>query len=296
MPTDTQAPADAAAQAAAAPAQQASSTPAPAPTSFDWTSHNLAPDNLAYIQNRGWKAPDDLATSYRNLEKVAGAPVERLVKIPGPKDDPKGWDEVFTKLGRPEKADGYVIKVPEGDKGEFAGQAKGWFHEAGLSQSQATKLSEKWNAHQAEIAKQQQTQIEQANQTGLTELKSAWGASYDSNAALVDKAAQDFGMTEQQLTALKQVLGVKGAMTFMHNIGSKIGREDSVVPGIDSKGGSTAKLSPEMAQSKLAELKRDPQFAKLFSSKDPKQKMEAQAQIDQLAKIAYPGYTTHDVK
>lgn len=262
------------------------------PASFDWKTANLAPEHLNLVTERGWKSPDDVMKSYRNLETATGVPPERLIKLPAPKDanDPKAWSDIYTKLGRPETADKYVIPLPEGDKGEFANTVKPWMHEAGLSQSQATKLATKWNEHLATTQKAQQTEQAAKQATEVTELKQSWGADYDAKAGLVDRAAETFGMTQPQLDALKTVMGPKGAMTFLHNIGSKIGVEDRTVPGMSGQTTSMG-MSPEAAAAKITQLKTDRDFAKLFNSSDTKQRMEARSEISRLYQIAYPGQT-----
>lgn len=283
-----------------APAQPAATTPSSAPTvpsptgsagaGFDWKSGGVDDIGLNLVAERQWKNPGDLLTSYVNLEKVRGVPLERLVTLP--KDnDPKAWNDVYTKLGRPETADKYVIPVPEGDKGEFAGVAKTWFHESGLSQAQATKLAEHWNKFQTEQATAQTAKVEQEHQISVNDLKKAWGADYDANASVVDRAAETFGMTQDQLSALKQVMGPKGAMTFLHNIGSKIAVEDASVPGLGGKG--SFGMSPDAAKAAIEAKKRDPLYAQLFNSSDPKQRMEVRQEMDRLHQLAYPGSTEY---
>ncbi len=266
---------------------------APAPTAFDWKSANLSQEHATLVTERGWKSPDDVMKSYRNLETATGVPPERLIKLPSAKDanDPKVWNDIYAKLGRPESADKYVIPLPDGDKGEFATAVKPWMHEAGLSQSQATKLATKWNEHLATTQKQQLAELEATNATEVTQLKQAWGTDYDNRASLVDRAADTFGMKQDQLDALKTVMGPKGAMEFLYNIGSKIAVEDKTVPGMSGQSTSMG-MTSEAAIAKIAQLKSDKDFAKLFSSSDGKQRMEARNEISRLHQIAYPGVTT----
>lgn len=261
-------------------------TPAP----FDWTTAGLAQEQLNLVTERGWKSPGDVMTSYRHLETATGVPPERLIKLPSAKDanDPKVWNDIYTKLGRPESADKYVIPVPDGDKGEFATAVRPWLHEAGLSQSQATNLATKWNEHLVSTQKAQQAEIEATNTKDVAELKTQWGTDYEARASVVDRAAETFGMKQDELDAFKAVLGPKRAMEFLYNIGSKVAVEDRTVPGMSGQTGQFA-MTPEAAQAKIQQLKTDPDYAKLFSSKDPKQRREARDEVSRLTKIAYPG-------
>jgi len=264
-------------------------TPAP----FDWKTAGLAPGHLALVTERGWKSPDDLMTSFRHLEGATGVPPERLIKLPGAKDaaDPKVWNDIYTKLGRPETADQYNIPVPQGEKGEFAAEIKPVLHKIGLTQSQATELGTWWNEKVVATQKAQQAELEATHAKEVGELKSAWGADYDQRAGLVDKAAESFGMNQEQLDALKVVMGPKGAMNFLYNIGSKIAVEDKTVPGMSGQKTNVG-MTPEVAAARLAEMKKDKTFAQQFSSSDPKQRAEARAEVDRLSRLAYPGETS----
>lgn len=258
---------------------------------FDWKSAGVDDLGLAVITDRGWKSPGDLLTSYRNLEKLTGVPPDQIIKLPKA-DDAKGYTEVFKRLGMPESADKYTIPLPEGDKGEFAKVARDWFHDANLTQSQVTKLSQHWNTHLKAQNDAAMKEIEASNVKDISELKSKWGADYDKNSAVVDKAAETFGMTQEQLNALKSVLGPKAAMEFLHTIGSKLGVESGDVPGMGAGKGAGFAMTAEQAKAEITRLKQDRDFVKLFNSTDPKTRMEARAEMDKLSRIAYPGEST----
>lgn len=271
------------------PAGTAPAAPATSTTGFDWKSVGVDDAGLNLVNDRQWKSPADLLKSYTNLEKLTGVPADKLIKLP--KDnDPAAWNEVYTKLGRPESPDKYVIPVPEGQPKDFANEASRWFHEAGLPQAAVTKLAEKWNGF---MTAQQQAAAEkqaQENQVQVNDLKKTWGPDYDKNAQVADRAADTFGMNQDQLSALKQVLGPKGAMEFLHKIGSKIAVESTQDPaGMNQRG--EFQLTADQAKAEIARLKGDKSFAQLFLSPDPKQRMDARSQMDRLHKLAYPGVT-----
>jgi hypothetical protein len=263
--------------------------PATSTTGFDWKSVGVDDTGLNLINDRQWKSPADLLKSYTNLEKLTGVPADQIIKLPKG-NDPNAWNEVYTKLGRPESPEKYVIPVPEGQPKDFANEASKWFHEAGLPQSAVTKIAEKWNGFmeaQQKAATEKQTQEQQIQ---INDLKKAWGPDYDKNAQVVDRAAETFGMNQAQLSALKQVMGPKAAMEFLHSIGSKIAVEGTGDPaGMTQRGEFT--MSADQAKAEIARLKSDKDFSKLFISQDPKQRMEARAQMDRLHKLAYPGVT-----
>ena len=287
--TETTAPAQTATTTEAAPAATTTSA-------FDWKSLNLSPELQNVVDRHQFSDPSMVVKSYGEFEKLHGVPVDRLGKLPSPKEagDPKAWDAVYNKLGRPETADKYVLPVPKGDDGTFANTLKPWLHEAGVTQSGATKLAEKWNAFQEAQANAVQAQQAQRDAAQVQELKMAWGGEYDTRAALVDKAAETFGMTTEQVAALKTTLGPKGAMEFLYNIGAKIGMEDKTVPGMGGPTASFNQMTPDMAKAEIARLKSDREFSKLFMSPDPRQKMDARREMERLHQIAYPGMTKAD--
>jgi hypothetical protein len=280
------------------PAPAPSGTPAPAPSgtpapaaAFDWKTGGFDDLDMPLITERQWKGPKDVLTSYKNLEKLTGVPPEQMVKLP--KDnDPAAWNEVYTKLGRPAKAEEYKIPLPEGDKGEFAKTAATWFHEAGLSQNAVTKVSEKWNAFIADTVKAQAAAAAATLASDNVALKAKWGDQFDKNCTIVDKAATVFGMGADTLKALKTAMGPKAAMEFLHNLGTRIAVEDTnFVTGDRTPDSAFAGMTPEMAAAKINQLKSDKSFVQQWNSRDPKQRMDARAQIATLNKIAYPGMT-----
>ena len=285
-----------------APAQTTTTTetttaPAPAASAaFDWKSLSLAPELQNVVDRHQFSDPAMVVKSYGEFEKLHGVPVERLVKLPSPNEakDPKAWDAIYNKLGRPETADKYVLPVPKGDDGTFSNQIKPWLHEAGVTQAGAAKLAEKWNGFQEAQANARAAQQEAKNAEQVQELKLAWGSEFDSRAQLVDHAAEKFGMTADQVTALKSTMGPKGAMEFLYNIGAKLGVEDRTVPGIGGETNGFTQMTPDMAKAEIARLRSDRDFAKLFTSSDIKQKMDARQQMDRLQRIANPGFTKAD--
>ncbi len=274
--------------ASAAPAPTSESAPPPAAAApFDWSKAGLDDVSLSTVTTKGWKSPADVVGSYRHLETAVGVPPERLIKLPKDASDPKAWGEIYTKLGRPETADKYIIPVPEGDKGEFAAEVKPVLHKLGLSGDQATKLGEWWNGKMAASQKAQQAEVEARNAKDVTDLKMQWGSDYDARATLVDRAAESFGMTQTHLDALKTVMGPKAAMEFLHNIGSKIAVEDSTVPGMSGQSTSVG-MTREAAAAKITALKQDRDFVKQFNSSDPKQRREARDEMSRLSRLAAP--------
>lgn len=255
---------------------------------FDWgKTGGVDAAGLAVVQERQWKTPNDLLSSYRNLEKLTGVPANQLVKLPKG-NDPGEWNEVYNKMGRPKAPEGYNLPIPEGDKGEFAKVASKWFHEAGLSEAQGRKLAEIWNGHIKTTSDAETTRMTEQTTIEITALKKAWGNEYQSRSAIVDRAGTAFGMTNDQLEALKIAMGPKAAMEFMFNIGSKIAVEDANLIGAGSNNGKFTAMTPEVAKAEILRLKKDRSFSQQMVSGDPKVKSEAQDKLNRLHQIAFP--------
>jgi hypothetical protein len=260
----------------------AATTTASSQTAADWTS-GLPEDLRGYVQNKGFKDPGAVADSYRNLEKLIGGGPESIIKLPK-NGDPEATRAVLQKLGLPEKADGYALPQPKEGQGspEFIKWAQGVFHEAGLTQKQAEAVVSKWNELQGNTTKAALEAETAKNQQEAEALKKEWGAAYNDNAAMVDQAAETFGMNEQQLLKLKEVMGPAAAMKFLHNIGSKLGEAKFV--GAESGGqGFNKALSPAAAKDRIQALTADPAFSKRYIEGD----VEARAEMERLHKFAF---------
>ena len=254
------------------------------PIPFDWAG--AIPDETVrgWTLAKGYKDVAGLAQSAWNQEKLLGVPADQIVKLP--KDDnAEAWSTVYDRLGRPKDPKEYGLPVPEGDKGEFAATAAKWFHEAGLSARQARVVAERWNAHVVATTKTQTDTATAAEQAEGVKLKADWGAKFDENVKLVDAAAVTFGMTAEQLLALKTVMGPSAAMKFVHAIGSKLGVEGTFVSADRMAGGQFT--TPELAKARIEALKGDKGFIARFTSGD----VDARAEMRKLHREAYPGDT-----
>lgn len=268
----------AAAPAPGAPAAPSAPAPATAPAA-DWTSA-LNEETRGFVQTKGWRSPDDLIGSYRGLEKLVGYPQDKIVQLPKDAADEAAWGSVYAKLGRPETAEGYKLPVPAGDNGDFAKAAAPVLHKLGLSAKQAEGLATWWNEAQGAMARTHADEITAKHKTDVEGLQREWGAAYDKNATVVDRAAQAFGMDVATLDALKQSMGPAKAMKFLHAIGSKMGEADYV----DGKGQGMGVMTPEQARAEIGALKKDSAWTAKYLSGDK----EARTQMDRLHRWAYP--------
>lgn len=266
------APADG--QGAAAPA-----APVTAPTT-DWLS-GASEDVTNYVQNKGWKAPTDLLTSYQQLEKHMGTPAEKLLRLPDfDKAEKTEMDQFYTKLGRPVDPKGYEIPVPEGMSPEFADAARVKMHELGLTAKQAKALAE-WNNEMGANASNQQKIMNDATiAQENASLKAEWGAAYEQELGAAKNAAKALGINPEQINALEGSLGFSNLMKMMANIGKRIG-EDKYVDGGSSGNGV---LTPGGAQARITQLQGDKEWTAKYLSGN----VQARAEMERLMQFAYP--------
>jgi hypothetical protein len=285
----TPAAAPAATSAASASSSQMAATSDSASASAPATAH--VPDWLTglndqvkgYATNKGWKSPAEVLDSYQNLEKLVGAPQDKIIKLPGD-DDKDGWNSVYSRLGRPQTPEEYKLDVPkEGGDPEFAKWAAGNFHELGLSAKQGQTLAAKFNEYAAGMKAAQDAALIQKLDQGQVTMKKEWGAAFEQNVKVASKAAREFGVSPEVIDKIENAIGYDGVMKLFHSIGSKIG-ESSFVQG-NVAGGA---LTPDQAKAKISALQQDNGWVKKYTAGD----LGAREEMSRLHQMAYQGDMT----
>ena len=230
-----------------------------------------------YTEQKGFKSAEDVVKSYRDLHAIHGVPAERIIKLPEDIAAPKALDDVYKRLGRPEKSDGYEIQVPDGVQPDFANWAKETFHGLGLSKSQGENLSKVWNERIGAMNAKYLEDQKVAVATQIESLKTKWGAAFDQNAGKVSALAEKLGVKTEEMDAMAAAIGVDRLNEmlhgFMEKLGVKIG-EDDFKGGGNAGGGFGGILSPEAAQSKITELTKDTEWRTGYLNGDAKKAAE----------------------
>lgn len=255
---------------------------APAAPAIPWLE-GASEDVSAFVQNKKWQSPLDMAESYRNLEKYVGAPAEKIAHIPDfAKGEKAELDAFYAKAGRPADPSGYTIPVPEGVPDTFAKEAANWFHEAGLNPMQAKLLAEKFNGHSQASQEAMQAQYQESVVAQEAGLRREWGSAFDQNVQAAKAATAQLGLKNEQIDALEKTLGFDGLLKMMASIGGKIGEDNFISP--ESQGQSFGAMTPAQAQSRLASLQQD----KTWVTKYLNGNAEAKAEMERLQRFAYP--------
>lgn len=252
-----------------------------------------------------YKTVEDFFAGHKAMESFVGADKATLLRLPTKEDAPE-WGDVYAKLGRPEKPDGYGIKA-EGPDAALWQEAMPVFHQLGLTAKQAQALHQfvatKDAAMGEMMAKEPGRAIEAympriadaiaseafADQR-IAELKQSWGQAYDqkvhaANAAItallekVPSAAALFKGPSEKGFALGNFPGV---MELMAEVGGMIA-EPGGLAGAGNSGNQARAMTPNEAAAKVESMKDNAEFRARLMAGDKEAMNEWKAANDALA-------------
>ena len=173
---------------------------------------------------------DALAKSYINATRMIG---QDKVAVPNENSTDDQWNEVYTKLGRPESADKYkldinseVAPIDEGAIKQFAENA----HQLGLNNKQAQGILEYYKSIMEGSVQQSKIDTETAQAQAEQQLRQEWGKTFDEN---VKKAG----------SIAKANLGVD-VLDMQLKDGTRLGDHPEVIKGF-------AKIADMMSEDKI---------------------------------------------
>ena len=224
---------------------------------------------------------ENLAKSYVHQQKLVG---KDKLPLPTSDDDPI-WDEVYTRLGRPDTPDKYEIAMPEDypkemvDE-EFLGSFRQWVHKAGLSPRQVKSLANDYLEYQAGYLTKQNATIEEQTRGAETALRKDWGRAYDSKVSLAQKTLQTFA-DKDAIELMDMGLGNHPAIVKMFaKIGEQMG-EDTLAGR-----GRGFTMTPTEAQAEITSIMSNMKDA-YWDNKSPVHK-ERVEYVARLHEMAYP--------
>lgn len=264
------------------PKGDATTTPPTTPPNpgASW-SEGLDEETRSYVTNKGWKAPTDILSSYRNLEKFAGGS-KNLVELPGDNADEKARDTFYSRLGRPDDASHYQLKVPEGASPEMTEWFKGAAFKHGLTQKQAESLYTEFNGQAGAMGADLEAQSAKQSEADLKALKGEWGQAYDQMVGSGRRAVAALGYDEASLSALEAKMGTAEMLKMFAKVGSKMGEDEFV--GDRGAPGSFG-ITPADAKSQIDSLKLDKEFMGQYLKGTP----EAVNKMRRLMEAAHAG-------
>lgn len=231
-----------------------------------YEGHNFSPEDIGFIQNKGWKdSPIKAIEGYKNLEKFHGVPADQILKLPKSFDDEGALDPVYDRLGRPASPDKYDIKLPEGvtvDDNRLKA-AKEIGHKIGLNNKQIQALAEFDATYMGEAMKAHETEKAQKMELELGSLQKEWGTHFEERAELGRRFVRNSlpqGIDKEgTLAAIEDAIGTALTLKLFANAGEKTMKEHNIP---DSSGdrpfGYTREQAAADRKSLMDELKADP--------------------------------------
>ena len=268
-----------------------------------------APVETGQAPSEDWKAslPEDIrdnqlihnANSIESLAKTAIHAQSMIgadkLAIPGKWANEDDWNNVYTKLGKPEDAQGYKLEVKEGtqvDK-DIESWYRGLAHKAGLNDRQANTIFQEYMAKEAELkaanAPPSPKDVEIIKGEAEIALKKEWGKAFDTKmneakGVLTEFAPKDF---DQLLTKDGVPLGndhvfIKTLANIGNYINSKLG-EDKMV---GSK--QQPQYTPADAEKEIAALRGDPRDGGPYWDKKHPDHIRTVQQVQELMEYMHP--------
>ncbi len=184
-----------------------------------------------------------MAKSFLDSQKMIGGSIRIPKEDASPEDKKKFNDEIYTKLGRPDKPESYQFQKPTFGDGIWDANLEKSFlgiaHKMGLNNGQVQELIN-FEANRIQTGLQSNTK---ARETNVTQLKNEWGADFPRRAELAKRAftqlATDAGIvSEAKDFFINTGLGDNPIiLKIFHEVGeilSESGFIDGRVSGVDS--------------------------------------------------------------
>lgn len=229
---------------------------------------------------KDFKSTNDLAKSWVNAQKLIG---KDKIPVPGEKATKEEWDTVYTRLGRPEKPEGYEIdkvkveglpeNFPMNENLRTGFTAKA--HEVGLSKKQAGDLYKWFMAENVKEYNGMLNGTKEGREKGETSLRNEWGAAFDERVAVARKIIHSQG--DPELIAYLEETGLGNdprMVKFMFNVGRHFSEDDL------GKGANLVNMSPQEALEEIAHIRADKKHA-YWDKSNPEHKI-AVSRMEQL--------------
>lgn len=251
-----------------------------------------------YLENKGWSKLDPVGAigealkSYRELESKIGIPADRLVKWPDA-EDKDGMKAIHARLGVPADATGYDFT---GVKKKDGTPAEAPFLD--FMRQNAAALNLPKDAAQGLAAAFVQFGEQTEEHTALVEraavavaqdaLKANWGANFETNKFVADRAASLLKLTPDVLNVIAEHSSYGAVMEGLLNVGRQMG-EAALVGAGGPGGGATGPMTREQAISRKDELMADSSFFDRWYSKDSAISKAAVRELENLDRLIAVG-------
>ena len=182
-------------------------------------------EDFLYIDKKGFKTPQDLLKSYRELERAYSS------KVSIPKDgDKEGFSKLYLKLGMPQDTGGFDINFLEEDK-EIGEQFKQVCLENNILPKSAQAMYEWFVNSRAEIQGNEAKSWAEKSLLELNEVKQEWGSKANQNMEFVKRGIRLFSDNQDVIENMERALGTKEMMLAFKNVGEALSEDNPVAFG-----------------------------------------------------------------
>lgn len=229
-----------------------------------------------------------LAKSYVHAQKLVGRD-----KMPVPTDDSDelAWNDVYSKLGRPDDPTGYEFSAidPEKDgfdvQPEFLDSFKQTAHTLGMNAKQADGALGFMKDFVMQTKADAEAAYEKQYEQSTTELRKEFGSTYEAKIGLADRALNHFFGPEmvekmENYGLLNDTGFVKGFVKLGEQIGEdKFGAAEA----------GMGRMTPGEARNEIEKLKLDGNFMQAYTDRYHTGHGGAVERMQELFRDAYPG-------
>lgn len=242
-----------------------------------------------------FESPDVDSSAHRPDNKVKN---DLQFNIPGRDAEPATREAFWSELGRPSSPDGYAFSPGEDATGYDTELAQ-WFrataHDLNMPVDMAEALHDRFlESRLRTVAERLQSRRERGAEA-MTTLSREWGASYNSNLQLAQRAVADLGGEELRETletsglgddpSLIRAFAAFGRRLYAFSENNDI-RSSDEQPEADPKWRRPSAAT--QAQREILRLRSDDKFMAAYSDRTHPSHEIAQTQMDDLYSVAYP--------
>lgn len=179
-------------------------------------SDSFSEDEAKMVKDKGWKSPQDILKSYKELENLSSN------KFSIPKaDDAEAWKKLDAKLGCPETIEGYDIQdIADIDK-PFIDAFKEAALDAGMRPSQFQKMYDCYKDRQEKLTEAFNAQVEKDKD----EVRAEWGNDYSMNEEIMKRGLRLFELPEELLSNIEMAISTKEFMKLGKRIGALVSED-----------------------------------------------------------------------
>jgi hypothetical protein len=216
------------------------------------------------------------------------------VLLPREGATPEEVDHFYRTLGKPESPDKYHLQLADGAPFKYGEDQENWWrgvaHKHNLTVAQAKGIYEEYLTQDMNLSKQSEEVLNrhaaERDKGNEAQMRQEWGAAYDQNMKLAEKAAKAFS-TQDELSQIIGAIGAPAAMKLFHKVGSKLS-EDSL--DLRPTPGEAGAMTPAQAQAEIKAItgdKEHPLNAAYFDKRHVSHKT-AVARMAELYGYAHP--------